>query len=205
MELVSSTVVEDIDDLRKRGLASLAFFYCDFRDDAKKNLRGLVSSLLVQLCDHSGPYSTILSKLYAAHGDGSRQASDAALIRCLGDILKHPNQAPVYIIIDGLDECPNTSGMPTDREKVVAFVQELVDLHLRNLRVCITSRPEVDITNVLDPLHFRTVILHEERGQMQDIVYYINSVVNADLRMKGWRKEDKELVIETLKTKAQGM
>jgi hypothetical protein len=205
MELVSSAVVEDIDDLRKRGLASLAFFYCDFRDDAKNNLRGLVSSLLVQLCDHSDPFSTILSKLYATHGDGSRQASDGSLIGCLGDILKHPDQAPVYIIIDGLDECPNTSGMPTDREKVLEFVEELVDLHLRNLRVCITSRPEVDITDVLDSLYFRTITLHEERGQIQDIVNYINSVVNTDRRMKRWRKEDRELVIEALTTKALGM
>src|SRR5579863_5102014 len=146
IELVSSTIIEDIDDMRKRGLASLGFFYCDFRDDDKKTLRGLVSSLLVQLCDYSDSYSTILSKFYSTHGDGSRQASDAALIGCLIDILKHPGQAPVYIIIDGLDECPNTSNMPSPREKVLMFLEELVKLHLDSLYICITSRPEVDIT-----------------------------------------------------------
>jgi hypothetical protein len=191
--------------MRQRGLASLGFFYCDFRDDDKKTLRGLVSSLLVQLCNHSDPYSTILYEFYSAHDDGLRQASDNALIGCLEDILKHPGQAPVYIIIDGLDECPNTFGMPTDREKVLTFVKELVDLHLGNLHVCMTSRPEVDITNMLDPLNFCTVILHEERGQMQDIVNYVNSVVNTDLTMRRWRTEDKEVLIKVLTTKAQGM
>jgi hypothetical protein len=205
MELVSSTIIEDVDDMRKRGLASLGCFYCDFRDDDKKNIRGLVSSLLVQLCDHSDAYSTTFFDFYSVHGDGSRQASDDALTRCLIDILKQPSQAPVYIIIDGLDECPNTFGMPTDRERVLTFVKELVDLHLGNLHVCITSRPEVDITNMLDPLNFCTVILHEERGQMQDIVNYVNSVVNRDLTMRRWRTEDKEVVIKALTTNAQGM
>src|SRR5579863_10314575 len=152
IELVSSTIIEDIDDMRKRGLASLGFFYCDFRDDDKKNLRGLVSSLLFQLCDHSDSYSTILSKFHSAHGNGSRHPSDEALIGCLIDILKHPGQAPVYIIIDGLDECPSASGMRSSREKVLLFLKGLIELHLRHFYLCITSRPEVDITITLGPL-----------------------------------------------------
>lgn len=103
--------------MRKYGLASLAFFYCDFRDDDKKDLRGLVSSLVIQLCDHSDPYSAILSDFYSAHRSGSRHPSDDALIGCLKDILKHPGQAPVHIIIDALDECPDGFGMPSPRER----------------------------------------------------------------------------------------
>jgi hypothetical protein len=57
--LASSTIVEDIDAMRKAGLASLAFFYCDFREDQKKDLRGLLSSLLVQLCHQSDSYCDI--------------------------------------------------------------------------------------------------------------------------------------------------
>jgi hypothetical protein len=203
--LASSSVIEEVDDMRKKGLASFAFFYCDFRDDNKKDLRGLVSSLLVQLCGHSDPNSTILSEFYSAHDDGSRQASDGALIKCLGDILKTPGQAPVYIIIDGLDECPNTSGMPSSREKVLKFLKELLKFNLESLHICVTSRPEVDITDALDPFSFNTVSLHDESGQRQDIVNYINSVVYTDEKMKRWRMEDKELVIDVLTSKAAGM
>jgi NACHT domain len=205
MELASSTIVEEINDMHRRGLASFGFFYCDFRDDDKKTLRGLVSSLLVQLCDHSDSYSFILSEFYSAHGDGSRQASDNALIECLRNILKHPGQAPVYIIIDGLDEFPNTSGMPSSREKVLRFMEELIKLHLKSLHVCITSRPEVDITSALNPFPFCTVSLHDEIGQKQDIVNYINSVVYTDVKMKSWRTEDKELIIGVLTKNAAGM
>ena len=191
--------------MRKRGLASLAFFYCDFRDVYKKNLRGLLSSILLQLCDHSDCYSTILSEFYSEHGDGSREPSDDELIGCLEDMLKHPGQAPAFIIIDGLDECPDTFGMPSPREKVLAFLERMVDLHLQNLHVCITSRPEVDIQATINRLHFPTVSLHTESGQMQDIVNYIRSIVYTDAKMEKWRPDDKELVIDALMNKADGM
>jgi len=203
--LSSSTIIEDVFEMRKRGLASLAFFYCDFRDVNKKKLRGLVSSILLQLCDHSDSYSTILSDFYSAHGDGSREPSDEELIRCLEDILRHPGQAPAYIIIDGLDECPDTFGMPSPREKVLMFLERLVNLHLQTLHVCVTSRPEVDIQSTINPLPFLTVSLHEEGGQRQDIVNHIRSIVYTDAKMERWRQEDKELVIDVLTKKADGM
>ena len=191
--------------MRKIGQASLAIFYCDFRDDAKRNLRGLLSSLLIQLCRSSNPYSEILSTFYSEHDNGSRKPSDKALIGCLKRILKHSGQAPVYVIIDALDECPNTFGMPTAREKVLLFVKELVDLKLSNFRICITSRPEADITISLDPLPFKKISLHGESGQVQDIVDYIKYIVHTDLKMKGWRTADKELVIKVLTNKVDGM
>ena len=191
--------------MRKSGLASLAFFYCDFRDDDKKNLRGLLSSLLVQFCHSSNCYSTILSDFYSEHDNGSRHPSDNALNGCLKRMLKHTGQAPVYVVIDALDECPNTFGMPTPREKVLKFVEELVDLHLTNFNVCITSRPEADIMNFLDPLPFNQISLHTEIGQVQDIVEYVKFVIHTDPKMKKWRAADKELVIEVLTNKVDGM
>ena len=79
--LASSAIIEDIRTSQKSGLASLAFFYCDFRDDQKKDRRGLLSSLLVQLGEQSDTYSAILSKFYEAHRRGSQQshASDSEL------------------------------------------------------------------------------------------------------------------------------
>jgi len=201
----SSTIVEDIFEMRKRGLASLAFFYCDFRDVNKKNLRGLLSSVLLQLCDHSDSYSNILSKFYSSHGDGSREPSDDELVGCLEDILRLPGQAPAYIIIDGLDECPDTFGMPSPREKVLVFLKGLVNYHVQNLHVCITSRPEVDIQSTINCLPFRSVSLHNESGQRQDIVNYVRSIVYTDAKLERWRPEDKELVIDVLTNKADGM
>jgi hypothetical protein len=105
--------------MRKAGLASLAFFYCDFRDEQKKYLRGLLSSLLVQLCHQSDSYCDILSDFYLEHDKGSRHPSDDALVGCLKDLLKLPGLAPVYLIVDALDECPNTSAFPSPRCQIL--------------------------------------------------------------------------------------
>ena len=191
--------------MRTDGLASLAFFYCDHKDDQKNNRLPLLSSLLAQLCDQSDAYCEALSKLYAEHDSGSQDPSDDALTQCLLSMLALPGQPPVYIVIDALDECPNTDDMPSPRDKVLGLVKELVELKVPNLRICITSRPETDIRHVDDSSLFRSISLHEEDGQMQDIVDYIRSVINKDHIMGKWGPEVKDLVIEVLTRKADRM
>jgi hypothetical protein len=203
--LSSSAVIEDIRSLQKSGVASFAFFYCDFREDQKKDKRGLLSSLLVQLCVQSDAYSTILSDFYLAHGGGSQHASDNELVGCLQDMLKLPGQATVYIIIDALDECPITTGLPSPREEVLELVEDLVKSQIPNLRICVTSRPEADIISILDPLAFCSVSLHGESGQVEDIAKYVRSVVLTDREMRRWKHTDKQLVIDELIKRANGM
>ena len=79
--------------MKKCGLALLAF-YCDFRDD-EKDCRGLLSSLLVQLCEQSDTYCDILSDLYLVNRRVSQYPGDNALLRCVIDLLELPGDAPI--------------------------------------------------------------------------------------------------------------
>ena len=189
------------------GQASVAYFYFDFRDANKQSLHDMVPSLLTQLSDGSDPRCDILSRLYLGHGRGKKQPSDIVLVQCLKQMLTLSDQRPVYLIVDALDECPDSCGIPSPREQVLQLVKELVELRLQNLHICVTSRPEVDIRDILTPLTSRLVCLHDETGQKQDIAEYFRSVVYSDSEsiMKRWRVEDKELVIETLTERANGM
>ena len=205
MVLASSTVIEEIETMRKSGLASLAMFYYDFKEDEKKDLRGLVSSLLLQLCDQSDSYHDILSTFYSTHRDGAQSPSDDELVRCLKNLLNLPGQAPVYLIVDALDECPRKYALTSPREAVLSLLEDLIHSQLPNLRICVTSRPESDIKTVLEPLSFRSVSLHEERGQKEDIENYIKSVVNTNRSMRRWKQEHKQLVIDILTERADGM
>ena len=205
MVSASSTIIENINTMRKCGLASLAFFYHDFREDQKRDLRGLLSSVLLQLCGQSDAYCDILGKFYSTHHYGAQSPSDDALVHCLEDILKRPGQSPIFLIVDALDECSNTSPMPSDREKALEFVEKLIDLRLANLRICVTSRPVVDIKVVLGPLAFRSISLQDERGQMEDIENYIKSVVDKDPNNRRWTPQDKQMVIDVLTRNADGM
>jgi hypothetical protein len=203
--LASSAIVEDICTLQKSGRASLAFFYCDFREDHKKNRRGLLSSLLVQLCEQSDAYSAILSDFYVDHNRGSQHASDSDLEKCLKDMLKVPGQATVHIIIDALDECPITTGLPSPREKISELIEELVNSRIPNLRICVTSRPEAGIAFVLEPLALHSISLHSESGQVRDIAQYVGSVIHMDPVMQRWEAAIKQRVIDVLTKKADGM
>ena len=201
----SSTIIENIDAMRKCGLAYLAFFYHDFREDQKRDLRGLLASLLFQFCDQSNSYCDILSNFYSTHRYGAQSPSDDALVRCFEDVLKCPGQAPIFLIVDALDECSNTSPMPSHRENALALLEKLADWQLPNLRICVTSRPEVDIKVILGPLTFRSISLENERGQMEDIENYIKSVVEKDPRNRKWTTQDKQMVINVLTRNANGM
>ena len=185
----------------------MAYFYFDFRNANKQGLHDLLPSLLTQLSARSIPRCDIPSKLYSDHDDGKMQPSDSVLTKCLKDMLTLPGQHPIYLIMDALDESSATSGMPSARERVLRLVKELVDLRHQSLRICVTSRPEVDIKDTLEPLTSRRVSLHDQTGQKEDIADYVRSVVYSNLEpiMGRWKKEDKDLVIETLSGRADGM
>jgi hypothetical protein len=122
-------------------------------------------------------------------------------------MLALPDEGPTYLIIDAVDECPNISGIPSPRERVLQFVGGLVNLSLPKLHICVTSRPEIDVRNILEPLTSCRVSLHDQSGQKKDIENYVRSVVysESELIMRRWKKEDKDLVIKTLTERADGM
>jgi hypothetical protein len=198
----SSSIIQDLDAERAAGLASVIYYYFDFRAAGKQTHRGLLSSLLLQLASESDRCNEILSDLYTEHTHGARQPTGVALEKCLVDMLKYHRPA-TYIIIDAIDECPNTSRTP--RRKTLEFLEGLIELQLPHLRICIASRPEDDIRDSLEPLKSLQVSLHEESGQKKDILDYVTKVVRTDPQMRKWEEEDKLLVIRILAEKSEGM
>ena len=191
--------------MQKSGRALLAVYYYDFQEDKKSDLYGLLSSVLFQLSDQSDSYHSILSTFYSTHLNGTRSPSDGELIRCFVDLLKLPSQ-PIYLIVDALDECPtSTSSLSFPREELLSLLEDLVEEHLPNLRICVTSRPEVDIRSTLEPLAFRSVLLHDASGQQKDIRDYIESTVSTNKKTQNWSPHHRQLVTNVLTRKADGM
>ena len=189
------------------GSAIVAYFYFDFRDLNKQSCRDLLLSLVYQFSTFSGPCCDILHRLYSGHKSGDRQPSDDALKGCLKDMLRLSGQGQIFIILDALDESPDSPGIPSPRNEVLRLVKDLADLHLQDLHICVTSRPEVDIRTVVEPLAFRSVSLHDESGQKTDIADYVQHIVNSssNTAMRRWTADDKNLVIKTLTERADGM
>ena len=187
--LTSSIIIQDIWTMRQTGSANLAFFYFDHQDAAKLDARNLLSSLLVQLYNQSDRFFEALSTLYMAHDRGSRQPGEDELMQCLRDMISR-GTLPVYIIVDGLDECPDSSGLASPRTEVLNIIRELVDISPR-VRLCVASRPEMGIRHVLEPLTRYTVSLDKQNGQHKDIADYIKFVVHSDPTTRKWPEEEK--------------
>ena len=202
---ISSSIIQHIMKLCDVGQATLAYYYFDFRDKEKQNLRNFVTSVLVQLSESSNPCRDIIYRLYSAHGNGVRQPSNSALTDCLKEMLTVSAGHPVFIIVDALDECADTPGVPAQQEAILDFVKDLAHPHHPNLRFCLTSRPEVDVQTKLQPLVVSAVSLHGQSGRKRDIANYMSSVVSFDDNMKNWRDEDKKLVVEELSERADGV
>ncbi|KAH9996982.1 hypothetical protein BJV74DRAFT_960877, partial [Russula compacta] len=203
--VLTSSIIRDIKGISDAGSAHISYFFFDFKDKGKQDVRALLSSLVIQLSHQSDSFCDILIGHHSTHQSGSQQPSDGTLTQCLEDMLRVPGQVPIYIIIDALDECPNTTGIPTPRDKVLMLVKKLVESEPRNLRLCITSRPEVDIRTSIEPLTSNRISLHDESGQKEDIDNFIYSVVYSDQNMRRWRDADKKVVVETLSKRADGM
>jgi len=183
------------------GLASVTYFY--FKDDKKRTCRSLLSSILAQLCYQSDVYYKILSEVHAEHQDGGRSPSYKVLKECLVKMINASRQAPIFIIIDAIDECQSTIDTPSARKDVLGLVKEFIDLPCKHLRICITSRPEPDTRSSLH-LIACSVSLHDEEGQKEDIFDYISHVVNRQ-QDNEWTDDDKQLVIDMLSRRADGM
>ncbi len=185
----------------------MALFFFDFQDVKKQEARALLSSFIVQLSSRSSTFHDILYNFYSAHHNGSQQPSPESLMKCLEDMLEAPGGVPIYLILDALDECHNTSGIPSSLYQVLSVVKKLVNLNPPSLHLCITSRPEAEIRACLEPLTptSNRISLHDQSGQRIDIHDFIRAVVYSDENMRRWRDADKQLVIETLSEKANGM
>jgi hypothetical protein len=202
---IRSAIIQDIKGMLAAGLATMAYYYFDFRDVKKQDCYGLLSSLVLQLSAESDSCFNLLSQLYSDHSRGVEKPDIDALKECMTDMLSLPGQAPVYIIVDAVDECPNFPGRPSARGEVLELIEDLVDLKLPHVHLCVASRPEMDIRMVLEPLTSLKISLHDESGQKEDIIAYIKSVVRSDRSMRRWTEEDKQLVVDTLSDKADGM
>ena len=211
--LTSSVIIRDIrrdiaQDIARDVRAvpgSIAYFYFDFKDTRKQDSRALLSSFLVQLSNRSEKFCEVLRGLYSEHQNGLHKPTSASLLRCLKGMLATAGPGPIYLVMDALDECPNHPGVPSPREKVLELVKELVELRLPNLRLCVTSRSEFDVCAVLEPLKSQELSLHDESGQKKDINDFVDHTVRSDRRMKTWPEKEKDLVIEILSEKANGM
>jgi hypothetical protein len=128
------------------------------------------------------------------YGRGQQQPSTKSLQDALHVILNGLNSA--YIIIDSLDEC-------TERDKVLSWIRQVVSQKMPNLHMVVTSRPERDIEDILQPLD--SCYVDVRGGADADIEKYIDWELAEDPKLNRWEKPIQENIRKALIRGAQGM
>lgn len=71
-----------------------------------------------------------LFTLYMAYNSGAQKPPGDVLTARLKGMLSPLDQGLVYTIMDAINVCPNIPEVPSQREEVLVFVKELIELHL---------------------------------------------------------------------------
>ncbi|KAK5954970.1 hypothetical protein OHC33_003649 [Knufia fluminis] len=165
--LASSTdVVSNLPDHRP-GWLVVSFFF-DFRlaDEVGNSVTGLLRSLLFQIIDalpqtanSKDVRNSVLQRLHG-HWRQSRTPSTDQLTEAFQDVI-HTSDQNIFVLVDGLDEF---TGNP------VPLLEFLLSLRrYRSLKICLASRPESEIREILGVLPNIHMSEHNEVGMQQYI------------------------------------
>jgi hypothetical protein len=203
----SSSIIEEVNhNLSKSEI--IVCYYFDSEKSDKRNFRGLLASLVMQLCESSKRHPESIPALYTKCRNGSDPPNEADLTQLLNRFLAELQaQFSIYIVIDGVDNCIEAESTEFPRKKVLKFLEDLVRSPRHSkLNICITSSLKEDMEKSLKPLvagaSSRQVILHDEKGQMEDIKAYVAAFVRKHIQTLP--DKDKDYVIKTLSERAGG-
>lgn len=169
-----------------------AYFFFDYKDKRKREVHGLLASLLTQLW---------LKDPEALRDFREKRSKTTAPSVAAQDLQQLLHQAllrwdHVYLIIDALDEC-------TDREDLLQCLTGLVGQHRSNLHLLATSRP-CDIAPRLSTLATHTIDI-DAKTISADIELLIDNSLASDDRLKRWTADDHAAVRLALVNGANGM
>ncbi|KZP07449.1 hypothetical protein FIBSPDRAFT_998150, partial [Athelia psychrophila] len=134
--IICSTVIDDIlNHCAGKSTHACAYFFFDNKSGQSdlSSHNKFLRSIIRQLSHQSSSFPASLMEIYDG---GHQQPSLASLQLTLRRIIEGFEHA--YIVVDALDEC-------TDRKKVLAWIEELMQWHGGKLHILLSSRPETDI------------------------------------------------------------
>jgi hypothetical protein len=123
------------------------------------------------------------------------QPSVGQLTDVLNDILAEFED--LYIIIDALDEC-------IESNKVLPFLEKVLERKNDSLHLLLTSRSERDIEEVIGPLVTSQVVVGSSFIE-DDIRSYIRGTLRHDRKLRRWSQNVRDEIEIVLANGAQGM
>jgi hypothetical protein len=193
---LSSTIIQDVlQHCHENVESSVAYFYFDFNDPAKRQPDKLVRSLVTQLSMQNPEGMRELEQLYLNCQHGQRQPAGDALVVILGQLLAGRDH--VYVVLDALDECQS-------QDELMGLIQTITERHLGSLHLLVTSRKERDIEDALELLVTGEVCI-ESAVVDADIQIHIRERLQRDPKLRKWPSPVQLEIEQALMQSAHGM
>lgn len=165
-----------IDDLKPATDSALAYFYCNYKEDQRRDPATILRSLIKQLCLRGSSFPVKVVAIYNQRKKDadlcnllSVEESKNLLIQLSATFLR------TTLVIDALDECdPYTRGSLCDVLEALVSSSKLV-------KVFVTSRDDGDLRKKFEDC---PNVYIQERDNSDDISHYIKTEIRACIRGK---------------------
>ncbi|KAK3368544.1 hypothetical protein B0H63DRAFT_77517 [Podospora didyma] len=212
--VLSAKIIDHLEESHKADShTAVVYFYMTHKEENTQDRVNLTISLMLQLFSRRPDTPQALLDL-RRHQDTGLSPPIMELDKALATALRDFEN--VYLIIDGLDECPNAGDRRPrhswdERKAMLKFLTEVQAWNLSNVHIAIISRPEPDITGIL------RLLLKEKSsfaidlstsphaGQVkEDMLNFIESELQAT-QFDSVSREQKDVIKIALVENANGM
>jgi hypothetical protein len=173
----------------------IGFFYFTFNDGSKRGESAMLRTFLLQLSSKLQDGYQDLAGLYKSYPTVIPPAR--VLLECLRRLMRRFDHT--YLMLDALDEIPRN----VLRENVLNALGEMRHWGLEGVHLFVTSRNELDIRQLLNPLPSEEIVIGRNEID-KDIANYISFQLTEDQRLESWLPY-REKIQEKLVKGAHGM
>ena len=189
--ILASTIIGHVK--QRQGSQDLLYFYFTFNDQRKRDVDGVLRSLLAQIVGSRAVIPEQIEQLYNSNNKGQQQPDLASLRSTLLSVLE---TSDIYLVLDAADEC-------LERADLLELIKDVKD-NCQNVNILITSRREPDLEAVLrsDP---KSAICIEDDIVSGDIRLYVRKQLQSDQHLQRWSEDLKSETEAALVSGAKGM
>ena len=199
--ILSSTMVENVlHHCRQAVDFGSAPFYFTFSDKAKQTYEALLRSLAAQLGTQE-PGLAVMREKYDQRHNLKGGFSIEILLPLLLDVLAVYDTT--FVVLDALDECPEDSGVFSERSKLFAGLGYL-SKEAANLKILMTSRDIPDIRHCMLRLPAKQLPIHAPAVD-SDISRYVAEQLSKGPYFTKLKAKSLVDIQDTITAKADGM
>jgi len=176
------------------------YYFFDFNDSAKQKVEGMIRSLIYQLVSKLEKIPDVVTWEYKRRNDALRSTAGSKLAGWIGMLQELLEKADrPFVVIDALDECDEI-----EQPLLVSTLQNLLGGRRITKKKIFTCRPAQLFAGVIavpGSLH----VSMEAQVVDEDIKRYLSSRLESDPTLSSFPRATKDLIVERISAKSDGM